>query len=149
MLVRLDHAAVPRLEPDGGKDVRALVCASAPGELLAIRIHRRKAFSHEDTVPRPRRDVACGAGVTVVGVVVVGILLAVLDADDVIRAAIVQRALLLRRNHVVGRCDGGGEVGARGIVAQAAEWAGISHDRSIGGAAGRIDRSGMKGGANL
>jgi hypothetical protein len=126
VLVRFDDAFLPFFEPERDEPRLARIALTQPLELLTVAVDRRRVIEREYAPCAPLREIGGGAGVAVVAVRVGLALHAVLDAHDVVLAAVVERMLLGGRDHVVGRSDGERWVGER-AVAKRAKGSDIGH----------------------
>ena len=133
-LVRQDDALLELFESQRAEDGATAQRLACELKLLVVDVEARLGVPDEDAGGEPGFEVVAGEGVVVGGGVDVGAVLAVVDAGDVVGAAVVEVEPRGAGDDVVGRRDQvRGVAGDRGVVAQGAEGSQFGHAAMIGG----------------
>ena len=128
LLVREDLPLAERLQPDPGEEPAAGV--ASPLDLEGLLVDVEGGWSSSRRMPSRRQSLqeSRGPGVAVWARCVAGFLAVQLQADDVVRAGVVEPVLERRLDHVVGRRDHVGEGADPGhVVADPAEGMDLGH----------------------
>ena len=138
--MRSHQASSPVVEPQRGEESAAPQATAAEGEVVVIEVERRRVVDVQGAALRPVRERAVRALVPVVDLVVAGLGLCQLEADDVERITRVELCLLRRRDDVVGRRDDVGQIANDLLlVPQSVERDDLGHASSILAAHGARD----------
>jgi uncharacterized RDD family membrane protein YckC len=128
LLVRVDAALAEGLEAHARHEAAAGVALALDLEVLVVGVQGAGRVLDDDVLALPVAQEGGGAGVAIAGLVVAGLFLVEVEADDVVGAALVEGVLQRRVDDVVGWSDDVAEgADAAQVIAERPESTDLGH----------------------